>query len=193
MSSTGTTSPKPSTGSRLTIMAGVLFVLAIGFVGSPYAQSGPGGYGPGGYGPRGPGTYHGGERMGPPHGGGHRMLSRLAIEGPPSPAVMRDSINLSPDQLKQYARRYADHIAATRPTRDSLRTTMQAVRSAFERGDRSAAREQRDIVERQSKDLADRDKTFDKGLKDILSKDQQKRYQKWKENREKEERDRWRR
>jgi hypothetical protein len=106
---------------------------------------------------------------------------------------MRDSINLSPDQLKQYARRYADHMAATRPTRDSLRTTMQAVRSAFERGDRSAAREQRDIVERQSKDLADRDKTFDKGLKDILSKDQQKRYQKWKENREKEERDRWRR
>jgi hypothetical protein len=133
----------------------------------------------------------GGEHMGRP-GGGHRMVSRETVDGPASPAIMRDSISLSSNQLQQYSSRYASHMASTRVERDSLRTNLQAMRTAFENGDRSAARARREVIQRQSKDLADRDKKFDDGLKDILSKDQQKSYQKYKENQDKQQQDRWR-
>jgi hypothetical protein len=69
---------------------------------------------------------------------------------------------------------------------------METMRTAFAQGDRATARERRGTVERQSKMLIDRDKDFEKSLKDLLSKDQQKRYQKLTQNREKEARDCWR-
>lgn len=161
---------------RAILSLGIPMILALGFVNSPFAQSTPGGYGPGG-----PGTIRGGGGL----GGGDRR-------GPASPAIMRDSIGLSGDKLQQYTRRYESHMANTKPARDSLRASVQAVRAAFESGDRSAARAQRDIIERQSKEISTQDKAFDKGLKDLLTKDQQKRYDKWKANREKEEGKRWR-
>jgi Spy/CpxP family protein refolding chaperone len=175
----------------------VTLILVLAFPGSSFAQS-PGGYGPpgaGGYGPSGGGMRPrsgGGGFMG--HGGGeHRMPSPSELEGPPSPAVMRDSISLDANQVQEYSKRYADHMASTRTERDSLRTAVQAARTAFESGDRAAARERGQSIGQQWKDLSDQDKAFDKGLKDILTKDQQKRYQKWKDDREKAERDQWRR
>jgi Spy/CpxP family protein refolding chaperone len=105
---------------------------------------------------------------------------------------MRDSIKLTGEPLQQYTTRYGNYMASTKPVRDSLRTTMEDIRASFENGDRSAIREQRTTVDRQWKDLSDRDKNFDKGLKDILTKDQQKRYKKWKDDREKAARDQWR-
>lgn len=191
MSHASQSSGRSALSLRAIVCFAIPVVLAIGFVSSPFAQSAPGGYGPGG-----PGTVRGsdgwgGDDRGRPPGSEHRMLSREAIEGPPSPALMRDSIGLSQDQLQRYSERYGNHMAATRSLRDSVRTTMKAMRSAFESGDRSTAREQRDVIERESKELSKRDTDFDKGLKDILTKDQQKRYQKWKENRKKTERDQW--
>jgi hypothetical protein len=129
--------------------------------------------------------------MGPP-GGEQRTQVLEAIEGPLTPAVIQDSIGVSGKQLEEYARRYSSLMAASRPERDSLRTTMQTMRTAFEQGDRAAARNQRGNIDRQSKMLLDQDKEFEKSLKDLLSKDQQKRYQKLKQNREKEARDHWR-
>ena len=70
---------------------------------------------------------------------------------------------------------------------------MQTIRTAFEQGDREAARNQRQDVERKSKVLLDRDQDFEQGLKDLLSKDEQKRYQKLKQNREQQSRERWQR
>ena len=116
-----------------------------------------------------------------------------AIEGPLAPAVVQDSVGVGGKQLEEYARRYSSLMAASRPARDSLRTTMETMRTAFEQGDRAAARDRRGTLERQSKTLLDQDKEFEKGLKDLLSKDQQKRYQKLKQNREKDARDRWQR
>ena len=73
----------------------------------------------------------------------------------------------------------------------SLQSEVQTMRAAFESGDRSAARDQRDRMDQQSKELAKEDETFDNGLKDLLSKDQQKQYKKWKDNRDKAERAQW--
>jgi hypothetical protein len=102
---------------------------------------------------------------------------------------LHDSIGLSGDQLQLYARRYSNYTAETGPVRDSLRTSMQAMRAAFESGDRSEARGRRDGLERQSQELAKRDKEFEKVLKESLTKDQQKRYDKWKDARDKAERE----
>lgn len=183
--------PKSSSGVRAAFWIGLPLLLLIGVAGSAWAQDGPGGYGPGGgYGmhPRGGG---GGHRFGS-RGGGGSMPSAAAIEGPPSPAILRDSVGVSGDPLQRYSQMYANHTAATRPLRDSLRTTIQAMRSAFQSGDRSEAQQRRDAVQQQWKELSQRDKDFDKAAKDVLTKDQQKRYDKWKDNREKAARDQWR-
>jgi hypothetical protein len=117
------------------------------------------------------------------------MISHEALEGPPAPALLRDSIGLSGDQLQHYTRQYSNYTAETRPARDSLRTSVQAMRAAFESGDRSQARGRRDTIDRQSQELTKRDKDFEKVLKEDLSKDQQKRYDQWKKARDKAERD----
>ena len=132
------------------------------------------------------GRHGGGMRHG---GGGHQRMSRETLEGPPSPAILHDSIGLSGEQLQLYARRYSNYTAETGPVRDSLRTSMQAMRAAFESGDRSEARSRHDALERQSQELTKRDKEFEKVLKEGLTKDQQKRYDKWKDARDKAERE----
>jgi Spy/CpxP family protein refolding chaperone len=173
---------KPSKLTTAAVWLGLTLALLLGIVGSPFAQSAPGGYGPGpGQGPGGGGMRHG--------GGGHQRMSRETLEGPPSPAILHDSIGLSGEQLQLYARRYSNYTAETGPVRDSLRTSMQAMRAAFESGDRSEASGRRDALERQSQELAKRDKEFEKVLKEGLTKDQQKRYDQWKDARDKAERE----
>jgi hypothetical protein len=173
---------KPSKLTSAAVWLGLTLALLIGVAGSPFAQSAPGGYGPGpGQGPGGGGMRHG--------GGGHRMMSSEALEGPPSPAILHDSIGLSGDQLQRYSQQYSNYAAETRPVRDSLRTSMQAMRAAFESGDRSEARGRRDALERQAQELKKKDKEFEKVLKEDLNKDQQKRYDKWKDARDKAERE----
>src|SRR5215216_2570981 len=136
---------------------GLGLALLLGFAGSPVAQKGPGGSGPG-----------------PGPGGHHRMISREALEGPPAPGVLRDSIGLTGDQFQRYTQRYAGHMAATGSVRDSLRTAMRSMRATFESGDRSGARSRHDALDRQAKELSKRDQEFEKALRQDLSKEQQK-------------------
>lgn len=171
-------------------------LLAAGLAASAAAQYTPGGYGPGG---AGTGTYGpGGGRGGPPDGGGRRgprpggmsdLPTPAKLPGPPTPAIMRDTVGLSAEQVEQYAVRYGNYMIATRPLRDSLRTSMAHMRAAFESGERPDARGQRSELESQWKELSQRDKQFQKDLGDVLSKDQEKRYKKWKQSQEKAERD----
>jgi hypothetical protein len=130
------------------------------------------------------------DRAGPPHH--HNMQRSASLDGPLSPAVLQDSIQLSGKALQQYTQRYESYIASTRATRDSLRASMQAAHAAFEKGDRSEAQSRREGLEMQWKKLADQDKKFEAGLKDILTKDQQARYQQLQEKRKQEARDQWR-
>jgi hypothetical protein len=130
-----------------------------------------------------------GDHTHPPH---HHMQRSAALDGPPAPAVLRDSIQLSGKGLQQYTQRYESHMSATKASRDSLRAGLQAARSAFEKGDPSDAQSRRERLEKQWKELAEQDKKFEAGLKDILTKDQQTRYSQLQENRKREARDQWR-
>ena len=123
-----------------------------------------------------------------PRDGQHSMISREVLDGPPAPAVLRDSIGLAGDQLQHYSQQYSNYTAQTAPARDCLRTAMREMRASFQNGDRSGARDRHDSLSRQASDLSKRDKDFEKVLKQDLSKDQQKRYDKWKDAREKAER-----
>jgi hypothetical protein len=127
-------------------------------------------------------------QYGPPR----RGMRLDAVQGPVSPAVLRDSIHVSGDKLQQYTKRYDAYMASTKATRDSLRTNVQAIRSAFQSGDRSAVRGQRDVVRQQSDDLAKRDQEFEKKLQDVLTKDQETQYNEWKQRRAESNRSRWR-
>lgn len=171
-------------------------LLAAGLAASAAAQYTPGGYGPGGggtgtYGPGGGrgGPPDGGGRMGPRPGGISDLPTPAKLAGPPTPAIMRDTVGLSAEQVERYAIRYGNHMSATGPVRDSLRSRMEEMRAAFQNGDRSAAGERRSELGRQWKELSKRDRQFEKDLEDLLSKDQEKRYKKWKNAREKAERD----
>jgi len=66
------------------------------------------------------------------------------------------------------------------------------MRSAFEGGDRSKARDQRDVAMRQAQELQKRDQVFEKGVKPLLDENQQKRYETWKNDRQKNAHERWR-
>jgi len=161
-------------------------ILIVGLVRSPFAQSGPGNATD----PRSqPDQSSWSEHMKPQR---HRMAATDAVEGPASPAILRDTIQLSGDKLQQYTKRYDAYMASTKVARDSLRANLQAVRSAFQSGDHSAARDRRDIVMRQSEDLSKKDQQFEKDLKGLLNKDQQKRYDKWKDDRQKSQQAHWR-
>ena len=135
-----------------------------------------------------PDTGNSEHQYGPPR----RGMRLDAVQGPVSPAVLRDSIHVSGDKLQQYTKRYDAYMASTKATRDSLRTNVQAIRSAFQSRDRSAVRDRRDVVRRQSDDLAKRDQEFEKGLKDVLTKDQQTQYNDWKQRQAESNRSRWR-
>jgi hypothetical protein len=93
--------------------------------------------------------------------------------------VLRDLVELSPDQLHQYTARYDAHIADTKSVRDSLRATIQTMRSDFENGDRESARGHRPAAEQLWKELSPKDEAFSKGLKDLLDKKQMKELQSW--------------
>jgi Spy/CpxP family protein refolding chaperone len=123
----------------------------------------------------------------------HRSMHRMgAVDGPPSPTFMRDSIRVTSKELQQYSQRYQTHMAATKTLRDSVRTSLQSMRAAYEKGDRSEARSGRDTVRGQWKRLAEQDKKFADDLKNVLTKDQLTRFQQWRENRKREARQSWR-
>jgi hypothetical protein len=145
------------------------------------AQSGVGGGDPG---------YMRGRRSGgmmrQPEGGRSRLPSSDEVEGPATPGAMQQIAGLDGDQIKRYTRIYEQHMAATKPARDSVRTALQATRQAFESGDMQSARPSRDLVVRLWKDVSKQDEEFDKGLKSILTKDQVKQYSQWREDEKKE-------
>jgi len=145
------------------------------------AQSGVGGGDPG---------YMRGRRSGgmmrQPQGERTRLPSPDEVEGPATPGAMQQIAGLDGDQIKRYTRIYEQHMTATKPARDSVRTALQATRQAFESGDRESARPSRDLVVRLWKDVSKQDEEFDKGLKKILTKDQVKQYSQWREDEKKE-------
>jgi hypothetical protein len=118
------------------------------------------------------------------------MMPGRLLQGPPAPAILRDSVGLTGDRLQRYSQEYTNYMKQTAPARDSLRTAAQAMRNAFEGGDRAQARSRRDAIHQQAQALAGRDRDFEKVLKQNLTADQQKKYDQWKDAQRKAARER---
>jgi hypothetical protein len=145
-----------------------------------------------GYGPESRGGP--GDAGGPGGAGGHGMrrgmrghelrasLDPVVLEGPPAPAEFARIVELPEDQVGRYAQLYERFMASTRPQRDSLTALRRDLRSAFEQGDREAARQQAGQLRPLTEDLQRRQATFDDTLQPLLEKDQWKRYQHWRDD-----------
>jgi hypothetical protein len=129
-----------------------------------------------------------GGMMGRPPGPRMDFPTAEQVEGPLTPSAMSQLLDLESDGTRRYADSYARHMQETAPVRDSLRTILNALRDARERGDReamrSAMREHRDVVSRLWKDLSKRDEQFYKTVKKSLTKEQRKRFEQWQEDEE---------
>ena len=84
-------------------------------------------------------------------------------------------------------------MAETKPQRDSL----AALRNGMgDSGDRASFQERREIFQPLSQELTRQQAAFDDALKDMLDKDQWKRYQKWRDEQrkaaEQQRQNRWR-
>jgi hypothetical protein len=155
----------------------ITFLLAVA---PAYAQSGVGDGGQGHMRGR-----RSGGMMRPQQGGRSRLPSPDEVEGPATPGAMQQIVGLDEDHTRRYTQLYEQHMTATKPARDSVRTALQATRDAFESGNIESARPSRDLVVRLWKDVSKRDEEFDKGLKSMLTKDQAKQYSQWREDEKK--------
>ncbi len=160
----------------LTLAAGVASTALAQY---PNGESGPGAPG---------GMRRGRGMMGGRGGMGMTPLDPVVVEGPPAPAEFA-RITSVPD-TQRYARLYNGFMSSTRPQRDSLGAARSALRDAFEERDRDAGRRQVGLVKSLGDDLSKRLNTFDNAVKDLVGKDEWKRYQDWRSQRRKEAEDR---
>jgi hypothetical protein len=116
----------------------------------------------------------------------------VILKGPPAPADFQNLVDLPQEKAAGYQSLYDRFMAETKPQRDSL----AALRSdmgggAGDTGDRES------VFMPLSQELTRRQAAFDDALKDMLDKDQWKRYQKWRDEQrkvaEQQRQDRWRR
>ena len=166
------------------ILAASVALAAPPLVGSAAAQDG--------YGPESRGGPGGADSPG--GGGGHGMrhgmrgpgrtasLDPVVLEGPPVPAEFARIVELPENQVGRYAQLYERFMASTRPQRDSLTALRRDLGSAFEQGDREAARQQAGQLRPLTEELQRRQATFDDTLRPLLEKDQWKRYQHWRDD-----------
>ena len=173
--------------SPIILMAALATSVAAQYTPQPGGTSIPGGYGP-------PGGEPGDQNPTDPARMGWNRAQRgdmrdlptsAELEGPASPAIMRDTIGLTGQPAERYAKRYTNYMADTRQVRDSLKSALEALRSGMRDQDRSAVRERQSYLQEQWTDLSKQDQEFENNCKDLLTKDQQKRYKKWKDARDK--------
>ena len=121
------------------------------------------------------------------------------LEGPADPSTAQQLLNLTDDQAAQYDQMYEDYRAATQSERDSVEAARTKMYDRLDAGDRAAAEFYAQRIEDLGKMLKDQQDKFEKGLRKVLNGDQQKAYQHWKdeqdrqaEERNREEALRWR-
>ena len=125
----------------------------------------------------------GGGRGMRPHGERSQSFDPVIFQGPPEPDSMAALVGLDAGGLARYTTMYQNLMAATKSERDSLaaaRHAREVSRGSSagpqERGGPGGMREIRQYLE-------DHQKQFDQALGDVLSKDQFKRYQDWRDQR----------
>jgi hypothetical protein len=138
-------------------------------------------------------------------GGGHRGrmygMGRgtppdpVIFKGPPAPADFQKLVQLPDAKLAGYQSLYDHLMTDTKPQRDSL-AALRGGMGGGDSDDRGSAQQRREIFMPLSDELTRKQVAFDDALKDMLDKDQWKRYQKWREEErkvaEQQRQDRWR-
>lgn len=115
------------------------------------------------------------------------MISDEALDGPPTPGMMLQLLTLDQRQSATYTHAWDSLMAETKVERDSAHAAVKAMRDGFSGGDRASARSNAEVARRLAGDLARRDQAFDASLKTLLTKDQRKEYDKWKDQNKKDE------
>lgn len=166
-------------------------LVILGLVVAPLSAQGPGGSpGGGGWGmPGGHGGRHGG--WGGGHGGPggnsrHAVPDPVILEGPPQPDDFAAMFQLADSQRPRYDSLYRSLMDSTAAERDSVAAVRQDIREAFQSGDRAAAEQPMRALRTLTKDLENQQKKFDDSLKHLLTHDQWKDYDKWREERRRE-------
>lgn len=130
-----------------------------------------------------PGAAGGPPSGGPPRGGppGGRMGSSfdpLALEGPMAPSQFATVTEATQEQEAHYAVMYDNYLAATKSERENVSAVRARMRDAMESGGgRSDMSRDMQSLEGSAKLLQKALKTFDEGVKDLLPKEQFKKYQ----------------
>jgi hypothetical protein len=125
----------------------------------------------------------------------------VVLKGPPAPADFQKLVQLPPDKVAGYQGLYDRFMAETKPQRDSLAALRGGMgggdSGGGDSGDRQSFQQRREVFMPLNQELTRRQAAFDDALKDMLAKDQWKRYQKWRDEErkvaEQQRRDRWRR
>ena len=112
---------------------------------------------------------------------GPRALTARDLNGPPAPDAMRALLSLDPAQLSSYSQAYDALMRDTRTSRDSARTALRTQQEADRAHDRPALRESTALLRRLGNTIARRNDAFDKSLNAILTKEQRRRYSRWKD------------
>jgi hypothetical protein len=122
----------------------------------------------------------------------------VVLKGPPAPADFQKLVELPQDKLSGYQGLYDRFMAETKPQRDSLAALRAGMGGGSgDTGDRESFQQRREVFLPLSQELTRRQAAFDDALKDMLDKNQWKRYQKWRNEErkvaEQQRQDRWRR
>jgi hypothetical protein len=156
---------------RWSMLVGALCALAMAVPAQAQYGGMGGGIGGGGMG-------RGGMREGRP---AVAMITEEQLEGPPTPGLMHQLLSLDDAQSAAYTRAWDSLMSATKVERDSAQAAVKAMRDGFSGGDRAGARGNAATAQRIARDLGKADQAFDHSLKGLLTKDQMKQYDKWKD------------
>jgi hypothetical protein len=116
----------------------------------------------------------------------------VVLNGPPNPDEFARITALEDSKRGQYAELYQRFMANTQAQRDSLKASFATMRESFEKGDREGARGQRSAVRDLRGRLVDQQKQFDETVKGLVSTDQWKKYEKWREDERERVKKEWR-
>jgi hypothetical protein len=122
-----------------------------------------------------------------PHRGGG-----FALSGPPEPEEFQRITGLEETKREQYTNLYQRYMTNTQPQRDSLKASVEKMREAFQQGDREKARDQRPAARELRSRLADQRRDFEQEVKQLVSQDQWKKYEKWRDEQRARARKHWR-
>jgi len=113
--------------------------------------------------------------------GGRRMMNPLAFDGPPATAEFAKIANLTEAQKPKYEALRKSYLTSTQAQRDSAKALRETMRAAMQGGDRTAAQPSMERMRTLGTTLNERYEEFESELGFLLTKEQQARFDAWKE------------